>query len=251
MILTQKNGLSFFQFPHLSQFPEIRHGIFTRQGGISPSPFDSLNTALSVGDDVSNVRYNRNQILQTIGNNGRLVFTKQVHGCKINVLSAASDMPLIGDAIITDMSSEYLVIQTADCQPVILYDPEKKIVANIHSGWRGSIGNIIANTVNAMSGHFGCIPRNMLAGIGPSLGPCCAEFINYETEIPQEYRKYKLGSNHFDFWKISTDQLCDAGILHNNIISSHICTKCRTDLFFSYRGEKTTGRFSTVIGKVK
>ena len=133
MILTQKNGLSFFQFPHLAQFPEIWHGIFTRHGGISPIPFDSLNTALSVGDDVSNTRHNRNLILQTIGNNGRLVFTKQVHGTKVNVLSTESALPLIGDAIITDMIGRYPAIQTADCQAVMLYDPEKKVVANIHS----------------------------------------------------------------------------------------------------------------------
>ncbi len=250
MILTQKNGLSFFQFPHLAQFPEIWHGIFTRHGGISPAPFESLNTALSVGDDISNVRYNRNLILQTIGSDGKLVFTKQIHGCKINLLSAASDMPLIGDAMITEMFAKYLVIQTADCQSVMLYDPEIKVIANIHSGWRGSVGNIIARTVQAMTEHFGCIPGNILAGIGPSLGPCCAEFIHYETEIPQEYRKYKIGTNHFDFWEISADQLCDAGILQHNIVLSRICSKCRTDLFFSYRGEKTTGRFASVIGKV-
>ncbi|MDX2500846.1 MAG: laccase domain-containing protein, partial [Deltaproteobacteria bacterium] len=118
----------------------------------------------------------------------------------------------------------------------------------VHSGWRGSIDNIIGRTIEAMQHHFGCHPDAILAGIGPSLGPCCAEFINYKTEIPQEFWRYKDPVDHFDFWAISYDQLLDAGVLAKHIESCQMCTRCRTDEFFSYRAEKTTGRFAAVIG---
>jgi len=99
-----------------------------------------------------------------------------------------------------------------------------------------------------MQQHFGCHPDAILAGIGPSLGPCCAEFINYKTEIPQEFWRYKDPGDHFDFWAISYDQLLNGGVLAKHIESCQMCTRCRTDDFFSYRAEKTTGRFAAVIG---
>jgi copper oxidase (laccase) domain-containing protein len=88
----------------------------------------------------------------------------------------------------------------------------------------------------------------MLAGIGPSLGPCCAEFINYREEIPQVYWRYKDADHNFDFWSLSREQLLHAGVPAKNIETSRICTRCRTDEFFSYRAAKTTGRFAAVIG---
>jgi hypothetical protein len=99
-----------------------------------------------------------------------------------------------------------------------------------------------------MKQHFGCSPNDILAGIGPSLGPCCAEFINYETEIPKEFWGYKDSDDIFDFWAISFDQLMKAGVPERNIESSQMCTRCRTETFYSYRAEKTTGRFASVIG---
>ena len=181
-----------------------------------------------------------------------LVFASQVHGDDILILKKDSSdkrpFPMTGDAIITDIPGKNLVIQTADCQAVLLYDTVKKVAANVHSGWRGSICNIIGKTVQAMKEIFGCHPGDIFAGIGPALGPCCAEFIHYEKEIPGIYWKYKNNSHHFDFRAISRDQLCSAGLKAENIHSTEMCTKCRTDLFFSYRGEGNTGRFAAVIG---
>jgi copper oxidase (laccase) domain-containing protein len=122
------------------------------------------------------------------------------------------------------------------------------VVANVHSGWRGSIQNIIGRTVDTMKQHFDCRPDGIIAGIGPSLGPCCAEFIHYETEIPKEFWGYMDSDDHFDFWAISSDQLMKAGVPEPNIESSQMCTRCRTDAFYSYRAEKITGRFAAVIG---
>ncbi|MBW1984000.1 MAG: polyphenol oxidase family protein, partial [Deltaproteobacteria bacterium] len=95
-----------------------------------------------------------------------------------------------------------------------------------------------------------CKSSDLIAGIGPSLGPCCAEFVNYKKEIPEAYWTYKNQDNYFDFWAVSKDQLCNAGVLPENTHLSKICTKCHTDRFYSYRGEGTTGRFAAVIGLV-
>lgn len=255
MILQKKNGVLFYQFPNLADFSDISHGIFTRNGGYSKNSYKELNVSFGIGDNENNVRQNRSLISQCMKGK-ELVFINQNHGTDALVLKkestpgpvVAPDKPLTGDAMITDILHKCLVIQVADCQAVLMYDPVRRVVANVHSGWRGSINNIIGLTIKVMKKKFGCIPSDIITGIGPSLGPCCAEFINYKKEIPATFWKYRDDSNHFDFWSLSCDQLCDSGVLFENIYLSRICTKCNTDLFFSYRGEGTTGRFATVIG---
>jgi YfiH family protein len=255
VILRQKKGISFFQFPHIGEFADVRHGIFTRECGCSRNAFQSLNISFGVGDDHKNVEKNRRIVSECIGGKD-LVFLKQVHAVnvlifskndKTNKVNVSYGSPLIGDAMVSDIPNKYLVVQTADCQSVLMYDPVKRVVANVHSGWRGSINNVIGHTINAME-RLGCNSNNIIAGIGPSLGPCCAQFVNYKNEIPDVFWQYKDRLDHFDFWSISRNQLCNAGVLIKNIHISRICSKCNTDLFFSFRGEGTTGRFASVIG---
>lgn len=251
MLLKEKSSVVFFQFPNLAGFSEIRHGIFTRKCGYSKEPYKSLNVSFEVGDHPGIVEQNRNILCRCI-NGKEFVYTKQRHGTQIIILAkndkVRSNAPFAGDAMITDILSKYLVVQVADCQSLLLYDPARHVVANVHSGWRGSIKNITGRTIEKMGKRFGCKPKNIIAGTGPSLGPCCAEFVNYKKEIPSNLWKYKDNDNLFDFWALSRDQLLDAGLLIKNIHSSNICTKCNTDLFFSFRGEGTTGRFAAVIG---
>ncbi len=248
----QSNGLPFYQFFHLADFPAIQHAVFTRNGGESAGPFASLNTAVSVGDDPEAVARNRAKIQETLGG-GRLQFSRQVHGVDVAVFTRdgnglpPGDAPE-ADAMITDIPGLNLIIQVADCQAVLLYDPVRRAVANIHSGWRSSVGNIIEETAAAMTARFGSDPADMLAGVGPSLGPCCGEFVNYREEIPEPLWKYRTGDHHFDFWALSRDQLRAAGVRNGHIRIGGICTQCRTDEFFSYRGEGKTGRFAAVIG---
>ena len=255
MIHRHDHNLSYLQFPHLSEYTDVRHGIFTRLGGFSKGCYQGLNVGIGNGDCLDHVLRNRTAISGCMGHS-ELLFANQVHGTNIinhsecgpsgNGLS--SDKAESGDALITDAPGKSIVIQTADCQAVLIYDPVRKAVANIHSGWRGSIQNIIGLTVQAMIKKFDSDPKNLLTGIGPSLGPCCAEFIHYRTEIPKAFWSYKNRTDCFDFWAVSEDQLTGAGIPENHIVSSNLCTRCRTDLFFSYRKEKSTGRFAAVIG---
>lgn len=255
MISATRRGVSYFQFENLAQFPGIEHGIFTRNTGHSQPPFASLNISYGIGDQDKAVARNRDLVAAIMGP-GKLTYIHQVHGSEIAVLgpgrivksNPAAAQPLVADAVVTDQPKNYLVVQIADCQSVLMYDPSQQVVANVHSGWRGSIQNIIGRTIGTMKQYFGCRPDGMRAGIGPSLGPCCAEFINYETEIPKEFWAYKDSDDCFDFWAISSDQLIRAGIPERNIESSQMCTRCRTETFYSYRAEETTGRFAAVIG---
>ena len=214
-----------------------------------------MNIARDIGDDHHSVEKNRGIIAGCFGN-WRLVYASQVHSDRVLVVddssldrvNPGSPAPLMGDALITNMHRIGLVIQVADCQTVLLVDTRRQVVANVHAGWRGSIKNILGRTISTMEARFGCRARDMLAGIGPALGPCCAEFINYRTEIPEKFWAYKDNSHHFDFRAISRDQLIACGVPAEKIAVSRICTKCSTDMFFSYRGEGKTGRFAAVIG---
>jgi polyphenol oxidase len=257
VIENRTNGIPFFEFPNLTGISGLRHGVFTRWGGVSEGPFQSLNVAHSVTDHPEKVEKNRRAILQVMGAR-RIVFVHQVHATEVVVFSqenagegdAGSDGLAQGDAIISNVPGISLAIQTADCQSILLCDPVRQVVGNIHSGWRGSIQNIIGHTLAKMAAVFGTRAQDLLAGIGPSLGPCCAEFIHYRRELPESFWQYCVGNNHFDFLAMSRDQLQIAGVPADHIVVSNLCTRCRTDLFFSYRAEKITGRFAAVIGLV-
>jgi YfiH family protein len=247
MVQEERDGLPLLRFPMLSAGAGLRHAVFTRKGGTSRGPFSELNVGLGAGDRPDRVWENRKRIQNAMGG-GRPVFLRQRHGVRVVLAGNGSSAPALADAVITDRPEDLLVIQVADCQAVIVHDPVRRVVANIHSGWRGSIGDIIGKTVATMQQRFGCRPQQLMAGVGPSLGPCCAEFIHYRKEIPPALWRYRIDENHFDFWSMSVDQLSAAGVAGRRIEVAGLCTRCRTDLFYSYRGEKTTGRFAVVAG---
>jgi len=255
VIFNSKDGVSFFQFKNLNKFATIRHGIFTRHCGHSTGNFKSLNVGYDLGDSADDVGKNRDRISRAIEGQD-LVFVKQVHGDQVvklnsdNLDSYGGIHRAIGtgDALVTNISGKFLTTQLADCQSILLYDPARHVIANVHSGWRGSIKNILGRAVGVMEKYFKCHSPHIIAGIGPSLGPCCAEFVNYRQEIPPKFWRYKSADDHFDFWALSRDQLTHAGVLDENIETSNMCTKCNTETFFSYRGEERTGRFASVIG---
>jgi polyphenol oxidase len=253
--MKKHNDIKLYQFGHFKKNPYIVHGIFARTGGISQKPFDSLNIGINSGDKKSDIAENRRLIINKLGNKP-FIFLNQIHEDGIKIIKkeditrvlAPENNSFTADAAITDIKNIFLLIQVADCQAVMLYDQQKKVIANIHSGWRGSVLNIIGNTVEKMISEFGCKAENIIAGISPSLGPCCAEFINFITEIPERLWQYKIkNTNYFNFWALSRDQLLEKGVLHDNIQNMEICTKCNTHTFYSYRKEKTTGRFASVI----
>ncbi len=235
-------------FPSFASQPDLVHGCFHRHGGISPTPHDSFNISYGVGDDPDNVLHNRALVKETLGCR-TLISSKQVHGDQIAIVEdMATDQELEGyDALITSQPGIALLIQQADCQAVLLYDPKHKVVANIHCGWKGSVSNIIAKTVQRMGDEFHSDPSQIIAAISPSLGPCCAEFINYKQELPESFHPFEVAENHFDFLAISIMQLKESGVQPKLIETADICTRCDED-WFSYRRNRQTGRFCTVIG---
>lgn len=252
MEIVHDKGLTLYRFRNLSSFRQLRHGVSTRRGGRSRPPFDTLNLSPRVGDAPERVAVNRQQVQKRFPGT-RPAYLHQVHGRAVAVLDGGGlppdgCLPGEADAVVTRRPGWLLTILVADCQPVMLFDPEGGAVANIHSGWRGSIANIVGRTVALMAERFGCRPGDMRAGVGPSLGPCCAEFVNYRREIPSELWPYRRSGDRFDFWALSRDQLLQAGLQAKHIEIGGICTRCRSDLFFSYRAARRTGRMGAFIG---
>jgi YfiH family protein len=243
------NGVIYFQFPSLSRHNGLFHGVFTRHGGVSKPPYDTLNTGYNTGDEFESVKENLRIIREAL-NTGRLVFMNQVHGDNVVSLHTGDHADLesipAADGIITDIPDIAIMVKQADCQGVILADTVKEVVSIVHCGWRGSVRNILGAVVDRMKSEFKCNPSNMRAAIGPSLGPCCAEFLTYKEIFPRHFSPFMVGKNHFDLWGLSRSQLLEAGLDRDGIEIAGVCTKCHTDLFYSYRAEGTTGRFATV-----
>jgi YfiH family protein len=236
-----------YRFRLLDRQSGIDHGVSTRRGGESRGPFRALNLARSVGDDPGAVQCNRRLLSERFG--GQMVFLNQNHGTMVRVVDRwppTDDGN--ADAVVTDLTGVYLVIQVADCQAIMVCDPVRRVVANIHCGWRGSVNGIIGRTLDTMRRRFGCRMVDCLAAIGPSLGPCCAEFVHYRRELPEAFWHFGDPHHRFDFWRISIDQLVAEGLDETRIACSGICSRCHSDRFYSYRTEKRTGRFAAVIG---
>ena len=245
----ESGDLFYYCFPGLAGHRAFCHRVFTRNGGYSKPPYNSLNISYAVDDDPSCVDKNLLLIQQNTSAE-RLLHMNQRHGktvisIKRGQAEAFNHVP-DADALITDIPLAAIMVKQADCQGIILFDPIKSVVAVAHSGWKGSVKNIIGETVKKMANDFNCCPEDIMAGIGPSLGPCCAEFTTYKEILPEHFQEYMVGEFNFDFWSISEMQLINAGLKKSNVEKANMCTKCNTDIFYSYRGEGLTGRFATV-----
>jgi len=253
LFLTQDKHTDWFRFAALARIHGLMHAVVGRRGGISRAPFNELNLSGRVGDAPAAVDANRQRLQQLLG--GIHIYAQQNHGTGIDVITpdtlsrgaVIQNRPSPADALITNVPGICLVIQTADCQAVMVVDPKRRVVANIHCGWRGSVADIIGKTVARMTAQFDCQPADMVAAIGPSLGPCCAEFVNYAHDIPRHLWDCRIGRHHFDFWQISRHQLMTAGLANGNVFTGNICTRCNEHLFYSYRAARVTGRMGTVI----
>ena len=243
-------------FKNLSGVAGLFHGVFMRRGGVSAPPYDSLNVASNIGDSPGAVRENLTRVKEAAGIEW-LVASRQVHGDALNFIDEKAAQTLEAhpptleappaDALATDLPGLGLLIRIADCQSILLVDPQSRIIANIHSGWRGSVLDIAGKTVRSLE-RFGLKPERTLAAVSPSLGPCCAEFVNHQRELPEKFRQFRVGPVHFDFWAITRSQLTEAGLCGENIEFAQKCTVCEKTDFFSYRGEKDTGRMASIIG---
>jgi polyphenol oxidase len=243
-------------FENLSRVPGLVHGIFTRHGGVSGQPYATLNAAWNNGDAPDAVRENLLRIKEVMGLE-QLTASKQTHGDTIHIVDeeglARAEVchPVFftppGDALVTALHGVGLLIKIADCQAIFLVDPVREVIANVHCGWRGSVASIPEKAVACLRDRFGTKPEDLLAGVSPSLGPCCAEFRHYTRELPAPFWSFQTKPRYFDFWAITRWQLLRAGLRPDRIEIARRCTVCESEDFFSYRGEKTTGRNAAVL----
>lgn len=230
---------------------EADYTLFNRHGGVSRDYFTSLNVGLHLGDSDGAVRENRKRVKENL-NISRLLSARQVHGVSLHCCRGefSDDIEIGGelgvDTLLTNQRGVGLMIQHADCQPVLLFDPVQEVIGAVHCGWRGSVQQILQKSVAGMASEYGSKPENIQAIIGPSLGPCCGEFKNYKVELPEEFYPFMVQNNYFDFWNISRHQLELAGLLPVNISAVEICTACSAD-YFSYR--RACHQTGTITGR--
>lgn len=230
-----------------------KYVLFDRQNGESAAPFATLNTSFSVGDRKKYVEGNRKYVKKCLSV-PRLASARQIHGDRIYSIASpmVEDLEVDGyDALITNQRNVGLLIQHADCQAVLLFDAKQQVIAAVHCGWRGSVLEVLAKTVDRMCSEYNSNPVDLLAVISPSLGPCCSEFVNHEKELPTSFRDFMVGENYFDFWRISLHQLIQCGLSPAAVTLPTVCTSCSAN-YFSYRracrnGDGITGRNGSVI----
>lgn len=254
MPFTTHNGLRFYQFNSL----DVRHAVFTRHGGLSPEPWKSLNLGGTVGDEVERVRANRFLSFQALGCKPDSIFDVwQVHSADAVCADAprSFDEPYQkADIILTDKPEVTLFMRFADCVPILVHDPVKRVVGIAHAGWLGTVRGVAGATIRAMGERYGSYPSDVIACIGPSIGPDHYEV--GEDVIAQVKQTFGSVSGlvlqphnpgiHFDLWKANQYQLEAAGV--SRIETAGICTACHTDDWFSHRAEKgKTGRFGALI----
>lgn len=256
--------LNLYKFKNLSGFSHLVHFVTTRAGGVSLAPYDSLNLGLHTADVTNHVVTNRALLAQHTGiSEDKFLYASQVHSGDVKVIDSESVRNGIltsapqTDATITDIPGICLMVMVADCVPLILFDPKKNVSAVIHAGLRGTVKHITANTIAVMINRFGCNPSDILAGIGPSIGPCCYEVgEEVKTVVEQSfgttkgYLVYKTPESkpYFDLWYANHKQLTDKGVIPEHIETSELCTRCHADMFFSSRASKgITGRFAAGI----
>lgn len=258
MVFCESNELKYFQF---NSFPSdlLTHGIFTRNGGVSEESFSSLNVSQSTGDSRENVIENRKRIFETLKRPMTSIYDVwQVHSADViytNKSRKLLEKHVQADAILTDSNQVSLFMQFADCVPILIFDPTKSVIGITHAGWQGTVRRIIQNTIKNMQEKFECDPVNIIAGIGPSIGPDHYEVgknvmdaVKTElSEFSTDIIKNKNGKLFFNLWEANRMQLIQCGV--RQIEVAEICTACDLENWYSYRMEgQKSGRFGVLFG---
>jgi hypothetical protein len=249
-------GIRYYQFEQLGD--GLTQAVFTRRGGCSPNPWNALNFGGTVGDDPGRVRENRNRAILAMNCPPESVYDVwQVHG--VSVAIAEGPRPpetphLQADTILTNTLGITLLMRFADCVPIFLHDPVRKVVGIAHAGWMGTVRGAVRLAIEAMQARFGSMPGDIRAGIGPSIGP--DHYVVGPDVVAQVRRafgesSYRLltdhaGAIHFDLWAANRLALEKAGVWQIELAG--LCTACHTEDWYSHRAERgRTGRFGAII----
>ncbi len=255
---TYFRGLFGFQFHLLQKFSDdVDQAVFPRKGGVSLAPYESLNVRFQIGDRPDDVKKNRELIMKSLGSDlPALISADQTHSSNVLVIDEEfiryrhqEEEVQDTDGFITALPEVFLMVQVADCQGILFFDPVRRIIAAVHAGWKGLVKNIIPETLRIMHDQFQVDPAHVLVGISPSLGPCCSFFSDPIQELPSAFHPFILSDRQVDLWGYAIRQLEKAGVGSQNIELARICTQCDPGKrFFSYRGDRgITGRFGCLI----
>jgi YfiH family protein len=271
-MIYRKETIPFFQFEILSRDRSIQHFVTTRVGPAHHPPKQAFNLSVGNGQGAKREhgKKNRKALTKALRTPWMHITTvNQVHGNHIKLMSQSHGNRLIrdriahddvegsdvSDAMVTDQPGNCIMVLTADCVPILLYDPIEKVVGAVHAGWKGTLLNIAGRVVEVFVDTFQSKPKNILAGIGPSIGPCCFEV---GPEVTQQFSQIHGGSHiipakngckeKIDLWRANARQLMKSGVRESHIEHANLCTCHHTDTFFSYRcGADKAGRFGTGI----
>ncbi len=257
MFFHSKNGIRYFSFEKFSK--SITQAVFTRQGGVSPAPWNSLNVGGAVGDDASHVIENRARSFNALNRPVASLFDVWlVHGTSVIYADAPRDLKTEmhkADITLTDKPDVTLYMRFADCVPLLFHDPVQGVVGISHAGWQGTVDNLAGVTIAAMKSRYACKPENIQAAIGPSIGQDHYEvgkdvITRFQTVFGKDIDRLvegRDGKTYLDLWKSNLIQLQRAGV--EQVEVAGVCTACHLDDWFSHRAEKgKTGRFGALIG---
>ncbi len=253
MTLRERGGAAFLTFPQLEALGFVRHSFSTRLGGVSQGEFAAMNLCFRRGDPDENVLENYRIFCGAVGYDlHRLAASAQDHHTVVRRVTSAQagvgilrprDMEGV-DGLITDEPGMVLVTYHADCTPLYLVDPVRRAIGLSHAGWRGTVAEMGRRTVEAMTAAFGSDPKDLLAAIGPSIGPCCYEVDGPVMEavrrlayVPQAAVLQPRGNGKamLDLWELNRRVLAEAGVPEERITVGKVCTRCHSGLLFSHR----------------
>ncbi len=244
----RRRGIEYLEAEAFASLGFLTHAFCTRGGGVSVGPFAGLNVSSRVGDREKDVRRNLAIVGEAFGiPHGNLVLMEQVHGERIRVIDSDEPPPASVpecDGLITDRPGTALGVKTADCVPLFFVDRVRRVIGVAHAGWRGTALGMAAKMVDALIRIFASRPEDILAAIGPAVGPCC-----YQVDAPVHAALAEhAGADRFlkpcreegrwmlDLALANRLQIRERGVPESNIHATDLCTACRQELFFSHRG---------------
>lgn len=256
MPFQENAGIRYYQFEHLGE--RLVQAVFTRRGGLSPQPWETLNLGGTVGDDPQRVRLNRQHALAALGRDLTSVYDVwQVHSADVVVTTAPlppREPHFKADILLTDTHGITLMMRFADCVPILLHDPLRRVIAIAHAGWLGTVKGVARIAVEAMQGRFGCDPADIRAAIGPSIGPDHYQVgPDVVMQVHQAFGRHasallgrRSGAALLDLWAANHLTLEQAGV--RTIELAGLCTACHTEDWYSHRAEHgRTGRFAAIL----
>lgn len=251
--IEDKAGVTFITFPGLNEYKNMLvHGFSTRLGGVSKAHLSSMNLSFSRGDERENVLENHRRFAKALGYKEKdLVFSNQVHKTNFHIVTKEdkgkgiikeSDILEI-DGLVTDEKDIPIITFFADCVPIFLFDPQKEVIALVHSGWRGTVEKISAKMIALMENQYGCQPVDIRCAIAPSICYNCYEvsedvagqFIDKFGDGKDLLYKKENGKYQLNLHRACEMTLLDAGISKEHIDITDLCTCCNPDFFFSHR----------------